>query len=176
MMFASSENNYMTTNNLRIVANVAVASAAHLAGLQTVERLGSLIRRDDYVRPAFRTANVAIVGTSDQNRTAFMVRLDDGIGGEFVTIDQVADAESSILEIGDQVIVTFVDDVHVEDTIRGTFRFDAIDKIDQETLDRGQTLRQAQYRNGKNELCNVTLALIGAGSTTQMICVEQIAA
>ncbi len=166
----------MTMKNIRIVANVAIASAAHLAGLKTVERLGSLRRRDDYVRPAFNTPNVAIVGTSDQNRTSFMVRLDDGIGGEFVTIDQAADAESAILEVGDQVIVTFVDDVHVEDTIRGTFRFDAVDSIDQEAIDNGKILRQAQYRNGKNELCNVTLALIGNGSSTQMVCVEQIAA
>ncbi len=163
----------MTLQNIRTVAATAVASAEYFASVKKEERLGSLIRRDDYFRPNFRTANVSMVGTVDNNRSSFMVRLDDGIGQEFITIDQTADAATSILKVGDQVIVTFVDDVHIEDTIRGTFNFDSVE-IDQAALDNAKILRQAQYVDGKNRVCNVTLALIGDKATTKMICVEQI--
>ncbi len=166
----------MTLQNIRFVSAAAVASAEYLANVTKEERLGSLIRRDDYFRPTFRPGNCSMVGTVDNNRSAFIVRLDDGIGQEFITIDQTADAASAILKVGDQVIVTLVDDVHIEDTIRGTFSFTTVDssEIDQTTLDNSKILRQAQYVDGKNRLCNVTLALIGEKSTTKMICVEQV--
>jgi hypothetical protein len=67
--FASSENNYMTLQ-FRTVATAAVASAAHLSNVKAEERLGSLVRRDDYFRPTFRQANCPVVGTVDNNRCA----------------------------------------------------------------------------------------------------------
>ena len=166
------------TMQIRTVATAAVASAAHLANVKIEERLGSLIRRDDYFRPTFRQANCPVVGTVDNNRSAFVVRFDDGdgIGQDFITIDQAADAASAILKVGDQVLVTLVDDVHIEDTIRGTFTYTSPEGIDQETINNSQILRQAEYIDGKNRRCIATLALIGHGPTTQMICVEQFVA
>ena len=170
------------TLQFRTVATAAVASAAHFSNVKAEERLGSLIRRDDYFRPAFRQANCPEVGTVDNNRSAFVVRFDDGdgIGQEFITIDQAADAASAILRVGDQVVVTLVDDVHIEDTVRAAFAYTSPVGIDLETLvlggDNSKILRQAEYVDGKNRRCLTTLALIGNGPTTQMICVEQFAA
>ncbi|MFA6213639.1 MAG: hypothetical protein WCT03_27670 [Candidatus Obscuribacterales bacterium] len=166
------------TMQIRTVAIAAVASAAHLSSVKKEERLGSLVRRDDYFRPAFRQANCPVIGTVDNNRTAFVVRFDDGdgIGQDFITIDQAADAASALLQVGEQVIVTLVDDVHIEDTVRGTYTYTSPEGIDQATIDNGKILRQAEYVDGKNRRCLVTLALIGNGPSTQMICVEQIAA
>lgn len=166
------------TMQIRTVATAAVASAAHLSNVTIEERLGSLVRRDDYFRPAFRQANCPVVGTVDNNRSAFVVRFDDGdgIGQDFITIDQAADAASAILKVGDQVLVTLVDDVHIEDTVRAAFSYTSPEGIDQETLDNSKILRQAEYVDGKNRRSIATLALIGNGPTTQMICVEQLAA
>lgn len=168
---------YMTLQ-FRTVATAAVASAAHLSNVKIEERLGSLVRRDDYFRPTFRQANCPVVGTVDNNRSAFVVRFDDGdgIGQDFITIDQAADAASAILKVGDQVLVTLVDDVHIEDTVRAAFSYTSPEGIDQETLENSKILRQAEYVDGKNRRCTVTLALTGNGPTTQMICVEQLAA
>lgn len=170
------------TMQIRTVATAAVASAAHLSNVKKEERLGSLVRRDDYFRPAFRQANCPVVGTVDNNRSAFVVRFDDGdgIGQDFITIDQAADAASAILKVGDQVLVSLVDDVHIEDTVRGAFSYTSPEGIDQATLfgagNNCKILRQAEYVDGKNRRCLVTLALIGNGPSTQMICVEQFAA
>ncbi|MBP6745263.1 hypothetical protein KA344_08505 [bacterium] len=166
------------TLQFRTVATAAVASAAHLSNVKIEERLGSLVRRDDYFRPTFRQANCPVVGTVDNNRSAFVVRFDDGdgIGQDFITIDQAADAASAILKVGDQVLVTLVDDVHIEDTVRAAFSYTSPEGIDQETLENSKILRQAEYVDGKNRRCTVTLALTGNGPTTQMICVEQLAA
>ncbi|CAN5289690.1 hypothetical protein BH11CYA1_BH11CYA1_12410 [soil metagenome] len=163
------------TKQFRTVATAAVASAEHFANVKTEERLGSLIRRIDYSRPAHPQVYCPVMGTADNNRSAFVVRLDDGIGQEFINIDQAADAASALLKAGDQVLVTFVDDVHIEDTIRGTFSYTSPEGIDQETIDNAKILRQAEYTDGKNRRCIATLALIGNGPTTQMICVEQFA-
>jgi hypothetical protein len=166
------------TMQIRTVATAAVASAAHLSNVKAEERLGSLIRRDDYFRPTFRQANCPVVGTVDNNRCALVVRFDDGdgIGQDFITIDQAADAATAILKVGDQVLVTLVDDVHIEDTVRAAFSYTSPEGIDQDTIDNGKILRQGEYVDGKNRRCLVTLALIGNGPTTQMICVEQFAA
>lgn len=166
------------TMQIRTVATAAVASAAHLSNVKAEERLGSLIRRDDYFRPNFRQANCPVVGTVDNNRCALVVRFDDGdgIGQDFITIDQAADAATAILKVGDQVLVTLVDDVHIEDTVRAAFSYTSPEGIDQETIDNSKILRQGEYVDGNNRRCLVTLALIGNGPTTQMICVEQFAA
>lgn len=166
------------TMQIRTVATAAVASAAHLSNVKAEERLGSLIRRDDYFRPTFRQANCPVVGTVDNNRCALVVRFDDGdgIGQDFITIDQAADAATAILKVGDQVLVTLVDDVHIEDTVRAAFSYTSPEGIDQDTIDNGKILRQGEYVDGNNRRCLVTLALIGNGPTTQMICVEQFAA
>ena len=170
------------TMQIRTVATAAVASAAHLANVKTEERLGSLVRRDDYFRPNFRQANCPVVGTVDNNRCALVVRFDDGdgIGQDFITIDQAADAATAILKVGDQVLVTLVDDVHIEDTVRAAFSYTSPEGIDLQTLvldeDNSKILRQAEYVDGKNRRCIATLALIGNGPSTQMICVEQLAA
>lgn len=161
------------TDAIATAATVAFASAEHFASVKKEERLGSLIRREDYVRPAYRPANCPMIGTVDSNRTAFIVRLDDGIGQEFITIDQTADAASAILSVGDQVYVTLVDDAHIEDTIRGVSSYDKVDDIDQATIDNGRILRQAEYVDARNRRCKVSIVLIGDKSTTKMICVEQ---
>lgn len=159
----------MTNNNIRTIATVS--AAARLAAVSVQERIGVVVRRDEYVRPAHRPATCSLIGTSDENRIAFAIRFDSGLQ-DFKAVDQVIDAMSALCKEGDQVMVSIVDDANIGDTVRPLFNFDDATDVSADEIANGQVVRTAEYidANGRPCLAKVVLA------ANKMICVEQVAA
>ncbi|CAN5311059.1 hypothetical protein BH10CYA1_BH10CYA1_60840 [soil metagenome] len=141
--------------NTRASSAPIFASAAILAGVDFVERCGVVLRRSEYSVPRHEPVQSPLIGTHDLRRVVFIVRLDGGIGSEIVTIDQTLDAVSALIQKDDQIVVTLVDDVHVEPTVSPIFPWADSKGVNVE----GRVLRSGKYLNSNGRLCTSTLVL-----------------
>lgn len=141
--------------NSAINTRTVLASVALLAGVDTTERCGVVLRRTEYTVPGAP----ALVGNRDLRRVAFVVRLDGGIGSELVTIDQRLDAIAALIQEGDQVSAMLVDSVHVESTVQPIFPW----AFSTESNPAGRVLRQGAFLNDKGEECTASLILGDSG-------------
>lgn len=119
------------------------------------ERVGVIQKKTVYTKAALRPANTPLIGSHDMQRVCFLVRLDGGIGSDFVTIDQTLDATAALLKNGDQVSVKLVDNVHVESTVQPVF---AWGKASEGVT--GETLRQGSFidKQGRASVASLVLA------------------
>jgi hypothetical protein len=159
----------MTNNNIRTIATVS--AAARLAAVSVEERIGVVVRRDEYVRPAHRPATCPLIGTSDQNRVAFLIRFDSGLQ-DFKAVDQVIDAMSALCKEGDQVMVSIVDDANIGDTVRPLFNLDDATDVSADEIANGKVVRTAEYTDAYGHACVAKVVL----AAKKMVCVEEIVA
>jgi hypothetical protein len=140
------------------------ASAAFLAGVSSVERCGVVLRRSEYTHPRHVSVVSPLINTNDVRRVVFLVRLDGGIGSEAVTIDQTLDAVSALINEGDQVSVTLVDDVHVESTVAPIFAWGSAADLGSAAVSDGKVLRRGEFLDSKGKTCVASLVLAAGPS------------
>ena len=131
-----------------------VASTALLSRVDMVERCGVVLRRSEYTVPRHEPVQSPLIGTHDVRRVVFIVRLDGGIGSEIVTIDQTLDAVSALIHEHDQILVTLVDDLHVESTVAPIFPWAIADGFVE-----GQILRSGEFLDTNGRACTAQLVL-----------------
>jgi uncharacterized protein YciI len=151
-----------TALNTRIAFAPIFASAA-LAGVSYVERCGVVLRRSEYTQPRHLPVQSPLINTKAVRRVVFVVRLDGGIGSEIVTIDQTLDAVSALVQEGDQVSATIVDDLHIESTVNPIFPWGFAVDLDSLVVSRGTVLRRGEFLDSNGGLCVASLVLATAG-------------
>jgi hypothetical protein len=117
-------------------------------------RVGVIMKSTVYTRKAHRPAATPLIGTADQLRVKFLVRLDDGLGGEMVTIDQTLDANAALLRKNDQVSVHLIDHAHVEPTVNPNYTYGKVSEVGNR-----DTLRTGEFidRDGRPMLASLLL-------------------
>lgn len=157
-------------NTARATAAV-FPSAEYFAQLQVTERVGVILRRDEYTVPRRSPVHSHLVPNNDMRRVSFMVRLDGGIGSEIVTIDQTLDATAAVLQKGDQVVAAIIDDVHIESTVREVFPYAARSSVSDNDVANGDVLRTGEFldNNGVPVIASLVLAARGSNGRRDLV-------
>ncbi len=141
-------------NGLVIVVD---GSNDNLGASEVSSRVGVILKHTVYKNGAHRPSSAPLIGTFDQMRVTFMVRLDGGIGSELVTVDQILDATAALLKDGDQVEVRLSENVHAESTVHPVHGW----TVGGDTTG-GKVLRQGEFIDAQGRLSLASLVL-GAG-------------
>ncbi len=140
-----------------------IFASAVLAGVNYVERCGVVLRRSEYTQPRHIPVQSPLINTKAVRRVVFVVRLDGGIGSEMVTIDQTLDAVSALIQEGDQISATIVDDLHIESTVNPIFPWGSAADFESFDISEGRVLRSGLFLDNNGALCFASLVLASEG-------------